>query len=101
MVAAREPRPACRSRHGPARDGDELYATALRVDWDAHLAVDGTLAVDFTGTNDAIRDTRYGAVRVKDAIVDQFRARHDGAAALGGPRDARRARQRAPRCATA
>ncbi|MFA4966112.1 MAG: THUMP domain-containing protein, partial [Thermoleophilia bacterium] len=62
---------------GPARDGDELYATALRVAWDTHLAVDGTLAVDFTGANDEIRDTRYGAVRVKDAIVDQFRARHD------------------------
>ena len=46
------------------------------MDWDTHLGVDGTLAVDFTGTSDTIRDTRYGAVRVKDAIVDQFRARH-------------------------
>ena len=44
--------------------------------WDEHLAVSGTLAVDFTGTNAAIRDTRFGAVRVKDAIVDQFRERH-------------------------
>ncbi len=63
---------------GPAADGDELYATALRVDWDAHLDTHGTLVVDFTGTSDAIRDTRYGTVRIKDAIVDQFRARHDG-----------------------
>ena len=60
---------------GPARDGDELYATARRVAWSEHLAVDGTLAVDFTGQNGGIRDTRFGAVRVKDAVVDQFRER--------------------------
>src|SRR5665648_1213741 len=57
---------------GPAADGDELYATTYRVDWDAHLGVDGTLAVDFSGVSDTIRDTRYGAVRMKDAVVDQF-----------------------------
>ncbi|HZL64849.1 MAG TPA: bifunctional 23S rRNA (guanine(2069)-N(7))-methyltransferase RlmK/23S rRNA (guanine(2445)-N(2))-methyltransferase RlmL, partial [Thermoleophilia bacterium] len=61
---------------GPAGDTDELYATVQRVYWDNHMRVDGTLAVDFTGTSDTIRDTRFGAVRVKDAIVDQFRARH-------------------------
>ncbi len=61
---------------GPCGDADELYAVAQKVDWDTHLRVDGTLAVDFSGMNDAIRDTRFGAVRVKDAIVDQFRARH-------------------------
>ena len=61
---------------GPAGDGDQLYATTLGVDWDSHLGVDGTLAVDFTGTSDTIRDTRYGAVRMKDAVVDQFRTRH-------------------------
>jgi 23S rRNA (guanine2445-N2)-methyltransferase / 23S rRNA (guanine2069-N7)-methyltransferase len=61
---------------GRANDGDELYATAQRITWDEHLPVTGTLAVDFTGTNAAIRDTRFGAVRVKDAIVDQFRTRH-------------------------
>jgi 23S rRNA (guanine2445-N2)-methyltransferase / 23S rRNA (guanine2069-N7)-methyltransferase len=61
---------------GRANDGDELYATVQRVTWDEHLAVAGTLAVDFTGTSAAIRDTRYGAMRVKDAIVDQFRERH-------------------------
>jgi len=61
---------------GPAADGDQLYATTSRVDWDTHLGVDGTLAVDFSGVSDTIRDTRYGAVRMKDAVVDQFRARH-------------------------
>lgn len=59
---------------GKAADGDELYKTAQGVDWSRHLDVDATLAVDFTGANDRIRDTRFGAVRIKDAIVDQFRA---------------------------
>ena len=40
--------------------------------------MDDTLAVDFTGVNDRIRDTRFGAVRIKDAIVDQFRATSGG-----------------------
>ena len=62
--------------NGPAADSDQLYATVQRVAWDAHLGVDGTLSVDFTGMNEGIRDTRFGAVRVKDAITDQFRARH-------------------------
>ena len=63
---------------GKAADGDELYKTAQAVDWSRHLGVDDTLAVDFTGVNDRIRDTRFGAVRIKDAIVDQFRATSGG-----------------------
>ena len=58
---------------GAGGDGDELYATAQTVDWSEHLGPDDTLAVDFAGTNQRIRDTRYGAVRVKDAVVDQLR----------------------------
>ena len=59
--------------NGAAGDGDDLYATARTVDWSEHLGPDDTLAVDFSGTNQRIRDTRYGAVRVKDAVVDQLR----------------------------
>ncbi|HMK91434.1 MAG TPA: bifunctional 23S rRNA (guanine(2069)-N(7))-methyltransferase RlmK/23S rRNA (guanine(2445)-N(2))-methyltransferase RlmL, partial [Thermoleophilia bacterium] len=64
--------------NGTAGDGDELYAVAREVDWGRHLGPDDTLAVDFSGTNQRIRDTRYGAVRVKDAIVDQIRERSGG-----------------------
>ena len=63
---------------GTAVDGDDLYKTAQAVDWSRHLDVDATLAVDFTGVNDRIRDTRFGGVRIKDAIVDQFRAASGG-----------------------
>lgn len=61
---------------GRGANADQIYATVQKIPWDQHLGVDGTLAVDFTGVSDAIRDTRFGAVRVKDAIVDQFRERH-------------------------
>ncbi len=65
-------------RTGPAGDADALYETVQRVDWGDHLGAGDTFAVDFTGTSATIRDTQFGAVRVKDAIVDQFRASHGG-----------------------
>ena len=71
---------------GPGGDGDELYATARGVVWSDHLGPDDTLAVDFSGTNQRIRDTQYGAVRVKDAIVDQLREQSGGARPSVDPR---------------
>jgi len=58
-----------------APDPDQLYAGVSDVDWSEHLTEQNTLAVDCTLINSKITHTRYGALRVKDAIVDQFRAR--------------------------
>ncbi|MEE4275358.1 MAG: THUMP domain-containing protein, partial [Thermoleophilia bacterium] len=58
----------------PAASADHLYAGVQTVDWRDHLGPDATLAVSFTGTSDTIRDTRFGALKTKDAIVDQLRA---------------------------
>jgi 23S rRNA (guanine2445-N2)-methyltransferase / 23S rRNA (guanine2069-N7)-methyltransferase len=52
---------------------EALYAGARGVDWSAHLGVDGTLAVDCTSSRSAITHTQFAALKVKDAIVDQFR----------------------------
>lgn len=52
---------------------DALYEAARSIEWQQHLSPDGTLLVDFSGTNGAIRNTQFGAVRVKDAIVDCLR----------------------------
>jgi 23S rRNA (guanine2445-N2)-methyltransferase / 23S rRNA (guanine2069-N7)-methyltransferase len=52
---------------------DALYTGARSVDWSAHLGVDGTLAVDCTSSRSAITHTQFAALKVKDAIVDQFR----------------------------
>ena len=60
----------------PADSPDELYRGILAVQWDDYLLPEGTLAVDFAGGSAFITDTRFGAVKVKDAIVDQFRERY-------------------------
>ena len=59
----------------PAPTPEALYDGVRTVDWSAHLAVDGTLAVDCTSTRSAITHTQFAALKIKDAIVDQFRER--------------------------
>lgn len=59
----------------PAHDADQLYAGVHRLPWEHDIAPDGTLAVDFSGSNAAITHTQFAAQRVKDAIVDRFRER--------------------------
>jgi 23S rRNA (guanine2445-N2)-methyltransferase / 23S rRNA (guanine2069-N7)-methyltransferase len=57
----------------PVADADALYSGTRAIDWSAHLAADGTLAVDFSGSVPGVTHTQFGAQRVKDAVVDQFR----------------------------
>ncbi|WP_372738103.1 bifunctional 23S rRNA (guanine(2069)-N(7))-methyltransferase RlmK/23S rRNA (guanine(2445)-N(2))-methyltransferase RlmL [Neptunomonas sp.] len=52
---------------------DQLYTAVQSVDWLQHMAEEGTLLVAFTGKTDAINHTHFGALKVKDAIVDQIR----------------------------
>jgi 23S rRNA (guanine2069-N7)-methyltransferase / 23S rRNA (guanine2445-N2)-methyltransferase len=54
---------------------EALYQGVASIDWSRHLRASGTLAVDFAGANDAITHTHFGALKTKDAIVDQLRAR--------------------------
>ncbi len=49
---------------------EDLYGAVRSLPWQHHLTADKTLAVTFTGGNEAIRHTQFGAQRVKDAIVD-------------------------------
>lgn len=60
----------------PAATADELYDSALAVRWDEHMGPSGTLAVNFNGTSPNLRHTHFGALRVKDAVVDGFRERN-------------------------
>ncbi|MBZ2169966.1 bifunctional 23S rRNA (guanine(2069)-N(7))-methyltransferase RlmK/23S rRNA (guanine(2445)-N(2))-methyltransferase RlmL [Marinobacter sp. F4216] len=57
-----------------AGSGDQLYEGVLGVDWSQHIPVNGSFKVTFLGQNSAIRNTQFGAQRVKDGIVDAFRA---------------------------
>lgn len=48
----------------------ELYDGVRAIDWASHISPSSTFLVDFTGTNHAIRNTQFGALKTKDAIVD-------------------------------
>ncbi|HEY7774294.1 MAG TPA: bifunctional 23S rRNA (guanine(2069)-N(7))-methyltransferase RlmK/23S rRNA (guanine(2445)-N(2))-methyltransferase RlmL [Marinagarivorans sp.] len=52
---------------------DDLYDTAKAVQWQTLMRASSSFAVDFSGTNRAINNTQFGALRVKDAIVDYWR----------------------------
>ena len=52
---------------------DDLYQAVRGVEWLEHLRASGTLSVDFSGQSRAITHSRFGAQKVKDAIVDQIR----------------------------
>jgi 23S rRNA (guanine2445-N2)-methyltransferase / 23S rRNA (guanine2069-N7)-methyltransferase len=54
---------------------EQLYSGVKAIQWAEHLGPGGTLAVDFTSTRSRLHHTRFGAQRVKDAVVDQLRER--------------------------
>ncbi|MGH8478275.1 MAG: bifunctional 23S rRNA (guanine(2069)-N(7))-methyltransferase RlmK/23S rRNA (guanine(2445)-N(2))-methyltransferase RlmL, partial [Gammaproteobacteria bacterium] len=55
---------------------ETLYEGVRAIHWDEHLAPAGTLAVRFEAVDSAITHSQFGALKVKDAIVDQLRERH-------------------------
>jgi len=58
-----------------APDTDSLYRQAGRIDWDEHFNPKDTFAVYCTLTDSPITHSKYASLRIKDAIVDQFRSR--------------------------
>lgn len=57
----------------PVQDAESLYNGVLEVDWFDHLEPGGSLAVEFSGNGSGIDNTHFGALKVKDAIVDKLR----------------------------
>jgi len=55
-----------------AADSEQFYAGLRELDWPGLFDPESSIAVDFVGTNDEIRNTQFGAQRCKDAIVDSF-----------------------------
>ena len=51
---------------------DRLYDSGLKQDWSQYMRPGARLAIDFSGKNKHIRHSRFGALRVKDAIADWF-----------------------------
>jgi 23S rRNA (guanine2445-N2)-methyltransferase / 23S rRNA (guanine2069-N7)-methyltransferase len=55
----------------PSAEG--FYAAAREVDWSQHLDPHATLACDFSGKHPTITHSHFGALKLKDAIVDALR----------------------------
>jgi putative N6-adenine-specific DNA methylase len=54
---------------------EELYDAVQTVDWSRYLTPEHTLAVDSNVRDSHITHSKYAALKVKDAICDQFVAR--------------------------
>ncbi len=53
-------------------DDMDLYLGVSAINWPEYFHANKRIAVDFNGTNKEIRNSQYGALKVKDAIVDRF-----------------------------
>lgn len=56
----------------PVDSAQALYDGVAAIPWREHFGPDHSFAVDFTGSNDAINNTQFGAQKTKDAVVDQM-----------------------------
>ena len=55
-----------------AEDALALYEGTNSIDWQDHFRVEDTFMVDFIGVSAAINNSHFGALKVKDAIMDKF-----------------------------
>ncbi|MCH3968738.1 MAG: bifunctional 23S rRNA (guanine(2069)-N(7))-methyltransferase RlmK/23S rRNA (guanine(2445)-N(2))-methyltransferase RlmL [Atopobiaceae bacterium] len=63
------------ARRVPAHDSDALYEGLSAIPWEDHLRPTSTLEIDAHGTNQELRNTRFVALRTKDAVSDRLLAR--------------------------
>ncbi|THD66511.1 class I SAM-dependent RNA methyltransferase [Robertkochia marina] len=55
------------------RGDQDLYDKVYRMEWERHMKVSGTFAIDATVNSDLFNHSKYVALKTKDAIVDRFR----------------------------
>ena len=58
---------------GDAENKEALYTAAKSVNWSEHFSSECTFAIDFVGVSENIRNSQFGALTIKDALVDNFR----------------------------
>lgn len=58
-----------------AKNEKELYEQVLKHDWSQYLSEHGSMAIDHTINSDLFTHSKYASLKIKDAIVDQFRNR--------------------------
>lgn len=54
------------------RTVDDLYSIAKGIDWQQHLDIDGSFAIDFSGSLKGLSHSHFAALKIKDAIADYF-----------------------------
>ena len=59
--------------HFEAASAEGFYSAARECDWNQHLGPGATLACDFSGKHPTITHSHFGALKLKDAIVDTLR----------------------------
>jgi 23S rRNA (guanine2445-N2)-methyltransferase / 23S rRNA (guanine2069-N7)-methyltransferase len=60
------------------KNQQDLYNGVQKIDWFEHINPEDSFAVSFSAKNSAaINNTHFGALKVKDAIVDQMRERFE------------------------
>ena len=52
---------------------DDLYAAIQAVDWDEHMDVSNSFAIDCFSSHSTISNSHYATLRIKDALVDRFK----------------------------
>jgi putative N6-adenine-specific DNA methylase len=59
----------------PVHSPEELYAAVQTIDWSRYLTPQHTIAVDCNVRDSKLTHSHYAALKVKDAICDQFVSR--------------------------
>ena len=65
----------CELARVPVADEAQLYQSVYAIDWAEHLDARNSIAVAATLSRSKLSHGHFAALRVKDAIVDQFRER--------------------------
>lgn len=58
------------------RDEKSLYSSLQEINWEEYMDVADTLAIDTVLNSDLFTHSQFISQKAKDAIVDQFRAKH-------------------------
>ncbi len=62
----------CTVGRASTRDAEALYADVRQMAWEDEVGEGATIAVKVSGTNAALRNTQFTALKVKDAVCDRL-----------------------------
>ncbi len=54
---------------------EDLYRLVKSIDWEQHLGLDSSFAIDFSGKLSGVTHTHFAVLRAKDAVADYFTER--------------------------